>query len=228
MTYIYHHLGLGDYIICNGLIRTIADPKEDYYIFIEKQNLTSVQWMYWDMPNIHFHIVDGWDEMHQLTDYLEANNQKVIRINFQEHKGYEFDEYFYVINKVDFSKRWDSFHCQRDMQLEINLFKKYNVTEGKYIFLHDDSSRGFNIDESHIKHKHLPIIRPIPGLTDNIFDYCYLMEKSIESHFIDSSFRLVFDSLQLRSENIYYHINLLNGVIKDSTKSQSRLPFIMI
>lgn len=95
-------------------------------------------------------------------------------------------------------------------------------------FLYEDKSRGFSIDENNIKNKSLKIVRPLKGITENIFDYCFLMQNSLESHFIDSSFRLIFDSLKLRNSEIYYHINLLNGVLKDSTKSQSILDFTII
>ena len=42
------------------------------------------------------------------------------------------------------------------------------------------------------------------------------MEHSVESHFIDSSFRLIFDSLKLRETNIFYHINMMDNVKRNN------------
>jgi hypothetical protein len=136
-----------------------------------------------------------------------------------------FDDSFYLQNNIPFANRWLNFHVERDLDSEQELFKQYDIKEGEYVFIHDDESRNFNIDESYIINKNLPIIRPKQSLTKNIFDYCYLMENSVESHFIDSSFKLIFDSLKLRNDNIFFHVKLKNGVIKDSTVSQSILNF---
>jgi hypothetical protein len=139
----------------------------------------------------------------------------------------DFDDTFYLQHEVPFEKRWLSFKCDRDLESEKRLFDKFGVKENEYIFVHDDKSRGYEIDESHIINKDLPIIRPIVGLTDNIFDYCYLMQHSRESHFIDSSFRLVFDSFQLRNDNIFFHLNLKNGINR-GFKPHSKLNFKII
>jgi len=53
------------------------------------------------------------------------------------------------------------------------------------------------------------------------------MEKSVESHFIDSSFRLIFDSFQLRNTNIFFHINLKKGVNR-GYKPHLKLNFVII
>lgn len=229
VAYVFHHLGLGDYVICNGLMRTIAEPNTQYVIFIQEHNIPSVRFMYRDVPNFTFQTVTDWNHMHSLAYQLQEQGHAVLWLSYTPHQGYEFDEYFYLMQNVDFIKRWSAFHCDRDRDRERYVFNEYQVTEGQYIFLHDDPSRGFNIDLNHIVNKDLDIVRPIPGLTDNAFDYCYLMEHSAESHFIDSCFRLIFDSFQLRLDNLFYHINLSGGIIKDPvTKSASLLPFKLI
>jgi hypothetical protein len=229
MKYIYHHLGLGDHIICNGLVRSLIKDEEMYVLFVKPHNRSTVEFMYRDLKNLSF--IEGDDEF--VNNFLKNNQIKredIIVAGFYNHpNAKEFDETFYLQNNLPFILRWEKFYVNRDLEKEKSIFEKYNVTEDEYIFIHDDKDRGFIIDEKKILHKDLPIVRPIPGLTNNVFDYCYLMKNSIESHFIDSSFRLVFDSLKLRNTYIFYHINLLNGVIKDkNTKSQSFLDFILI
>jgi len=54
------------------------------------------------------------------------------------------------------------------------------------------------------------------------------MENSKETHFIDSSFRLIFDSLYLRDSNIFYHLKLKNNTYRNTTEynnSVSKLKF---
>ncbi len=212
MKYIYHHLGLGDHIICNGLVRTLINSNDNYMMFVKPHNLKTVKFMYRDLKNLDFIVGD--DTFTQ--NFIIENNLKkdeLIIAGFMKHpNSVEFDDSFYLQNNIPFEKRWSSFKVDRDIDNEIKLFKKFNVKENDYIFIHDDKSRNYNIDESHILNKDLKVIKPILGYTENSFDYCYLMQNSVESHFIDSSFRLIFDSLELRNNNIFFHVNLKNNI----------------
>jgi hypothetical protein len=227
MKFIYHHLGLGDHIICNGLVRTLITNNNEYTMFVKKNNLPSVKFMYKDLPNLKF--IDGDDSF--VLNYLnlnKINENDLIKIGFYKHpNSKEFDDSFYLQHNIPFFYRWEKFYVERDLQSELNLFKKFGIEENNYIFIHDDSTRALNIDEKYIKNKDLPIIRPKLGLTDNIFDYMYLIENSLECHFMDSSFRLMFDSLGSQKKDLFYHINY-NGVYRDSTKSQSKLKYTII
>jgi hypothetical protein len=228
MKYIYHHLGLGDHIICNGLVRSIIQENEEYTIFVKPQFRSSVEFMYKDLKNLNY--INGDDKF--VVNYINTNNlrENLIVAGFYRHpQSKQFDESFYLQNNIPFVNRWEKFKVVRNLDREMELFSKFNVKENEYVFIHDDISRNFNINDDVVINKNLKIIRPIIGLTDNIFDYCYLMEHSIESHFIDSCFRLIFDSLKLRNTNIFYHLTLMNGVIKDvNTYSQSLLNFKVI
>jgi len=229
MKYIYSHLGLGDHVICNGLYRDLMVCNEEYTLFVKKNNTETVRFMLRDMCNLKLREVNDDNEV-----ALIVNNEglftSLIRIGFCQIPlpgANDFDDTFYIQHNIPFEKRWSSFKCDRDIDSEKKIFDNFNVKEGEYIFIHDDSSRGYEIDESFVINKHLPIVRPIIGLTKNSFDYCYLMQNSFESHFIDSSFRLIFDSLQLRNTNLFFHINLKNGINR-GYKPHSKLNFKII
>lgn len=229
--YIVQHLGLGDHVILNGMVRTMmADkPDEKFYMFVFNWYMDTVGFMYRDLPNLELFGVNRWDERQYLVDRWGISPDNVINITYDEASGMDFDRYFYESMGYPFEYRWSRFHSERDTNRETDLFVKYGVEQGQYVFLHDDVSRGFEIDRDHIRRKDLPIVQPNLGMTSNAFDYCYLMEHSAESHFIDSSFRLIFDSFKLRKTEIYYHLNLRYGVIRNHvTKSGSYLPFTNI
>ena len=225
--FIYHHLGLGDHIICNGLVRNIVKnyEYEEYYLFCKQQYIDTVSFMFRDLENLKIIAVVS---DHNITPLLQMG-LPILRIGFEFIKDKSFDKEFYKQLNIPFEKRWDDFYVERDLDREKILFDKYGVKENEYIFIHDDDSRHFLIEENYVVNKNLPVIRPKSGLTNNSFDYCYLMEHSKEAHFIDSSFRLIFDSLQLKSDNIYYHLNLKGGIMKDYTFiSNSKLNFTVV
>jgi len=225
MKYIYHHLGLGDHIICNGLVRSIINPLEQYKMFVKQHNLISVLFMYRDLKNLDFIVGDDLF----VNNFIRQNNlnkDDLIIAGFTKHpEAKEFDDSFYLQNNLPFKYRWEKFYVERDYEAEKKIFKMYGVNENDYVFVHDDHERNININNSHIVNKNLKVIKPNKKLTSNIFDYCYLMEKSTELHFIDSSFRLLYDSLLNQKENLFYHVNY-NGVVRDiTTKSQSKLNY---
>jgi hypothetical protein len=224
MKYIYHHLGLGDHIICNGLVRSIINEFENYLMFVKSHNLSTVRFMYRDIKNLDFLVGD---DVYANT-YIKENRltrDDLILAGFYRHPmSKEFDDSFYLQNNLPFNYRWEKFYVERDYQKENILFEKFGVVKNNYVFIHDDKSRGLNINEDLIQNKNLQIVRPIVGITENIFDYCKLMECSVESHFIDSSFRLIYDSLLPQKDLLFYH-NTYNGVRRDETKSQSKLQY---
>jgi hypothetical protein len=230
MKYIYHHLGLGDHIICNGLVRSLINPDEEYKMFVKPHNLTSVSFMYRDIKNLSFLIGD--DTFAQ--SFIQQNNltnEDLILAGFYKHpESNSFDESFYLQNNLKFTDRWDKFYVNRDINREEELFNYYGLGDTEYVFIHDDILRNYNIDENYVN-KDLKIIRPIKGLTENIFDYCTIIKNSSESHFIDSSFRLMCDSLNLKNEDIFYHLELKDGIkrnIDNFDNSKNKLKFKII
>jgi hypothetical protein len=230
MKYIYNHLGLGDHIICNGLYRELTNDNDEYTLFVKHHNVDTVSFMIRDLNNISIKSINDDAEVVQylIENRIDNNSIKIIGFCHLPLSGAnDFDDSFYIQHNIPFEKRWSSFKCDRDTESEKKLFDKFNVKEEEYIFIHDDKSRGYEIDESYIINKDLKIIRPVDGFTKNSFDYCYLMQNSKESHFIDSSFRLIFDSLQLRNSNIFFHLNLKNKVNR-GYKPHSKLNFTII
>jgi len=222
--YIYQHLGLGDHLICNGLLREIIDPNKNYFLFTKPSNLISVSFMFKDLKNLFFiEVEDDSDVMRfVVSNNISSNKLIVIGFKFSNLARY-FDESFYIQCGIPFEKRWDSFKVDRDLESEMKIFEHFGVDENNYVFVHDDSSRNMSINEELILNRELKIIRPIQNLTNNIFDYCLLMERSKELHFIDSSFKLLFDSIfhnnvKFDQTNVFFHLKLKDGRYRNNEK----------
>ena len=205
--YIYHHLGLGDHLICNGLVRNIyknsisSFPK--IFLFCKENNIESVTFMFSDLKDLEIIKVKNDKEVNK---YLKKHNGielKKIGFEFRNLKNRYFDQDFYKIAGIDFNKRWDDFLIVRDYNREKELFKQLGIKPLKYIFFHDDIDRKFKINEGFIIHKDLKVIKPF--ITKTIFDWCTIIENAKEIHCIDSSFRLLADSLKLKTEQLFFH-----------------------
>jgi hypothetical protein len=222
--YIYQHLGLGDHVICNGLLREIINSSEIYYLFTKPSNMISVSFMFKDLKNLLLIEVTNDEDVISFIQTNQISKDRLIIVGFKfSNQVRYFDESFYVQHGVSFEKRWSSFKVDRDLDQESKLFDYFGVEENNYVFVHDDSKRNMVINEDLIVNKDLKIIRPIKHLTNNIFDYCLLMERSRELHFIDSSFKLVFDSMfynnkKFNETNTFFHLKLKDGKYRNNEK----------
>lgn len=219
--YIYPHLGLGDHIICHGIVRNICTKynNEIHELVTKPQFINSLRFMYRDIKNLKLLLVENDHEAHVILDPLPEEKKIYIGHHHLQkftNDGLNFDEAFYKQIGLNFQRRWTDFNIQRDLDKEMTLLTKVKVPK-EYIFIHEDTKRGFCIDKSKIKNKTLTIVTPQPDYTDNIFDYLTLIENAKEIHCFDSSFKLMIDSVLQNRNNLYYHISLMHGRYKGKT-----------
>jgi hypothetical protein len=200
MIYIYQHLGLGDHIVCNGLVRSLIKNDKNYTMFVKEHNFDTVKFMYHDLNNLNFLIGDD-SFVHGFINQNKINNDQLLVLGFGgPANASSFDEFFYLKHKIPFECRWDKFKVDRDIESEIGVFNKFNVKEKEYIFIHDDERFRINIEKIYNPNK-LPIIKCEKGMTNNIFDFCYTIENSVSFHSIESSLQFMVDSLNLSDNN---------------------------
>lgn len=219
--YIYHHLGLGDHIICNAIIRNYASKYDRIILFVKPHNLTSVSFMYRDLENIIFIVADDF----YAENYIKENSIKnLLKIGFNDlDTSIPFDQSFYNCAGIEFEKRWTDFYYKRDEENELKIWNSiqkifdWDFDNEKYMFKHEDVERGFplNVDYS------MNTVFPIKGLTDNIFDYTKIIENASEIHCIDSSFKLLSDSIELQTENITFYHNRRQSINLYSTSKKN-------
>jgi hypothetical protein len=201
------HMGMGDHFVCNGMIRQLS-KLYNIITFVKKQNLKSVQYMFRDLgPHVTFVPVENdqeaWDKQEPVT----------IRTGIFFGPGWDTSniwcESFYMNAGLDPSIMREEFFVLRSRDREQKFYRKVVDFLGsdKYIIVHDDKSRYEN--EINV-HTDLPIVRinkgEFPIESDNIFDYCTLIEKAVEYHGFDSSFAWLIELMKLRPiEKTFMH-----------------------
>jgi hypothetical protein len=224
MKYIYHHLGLGDHIVNNGMVRNFYKKYDAITLFSYKHNVKNVQYMYRDLEK--FQVI-GVESDSQADFYISNNNLDCLKIGFSDLSDVmpklPFDKAFYKLAGLDFSVRFDEFYFERDLEKEKEVLNILNPTGEKYIFIHDDSSRGFSIDMSRIKIEYKVIMN---HKRFNVFDYITLIENAEEIHFMQSSFKELMCSYELKKPTLYQH-NYVRQY-DESMNSSGLNPFIEI
>ena len=122
MIYLYHHLGLGDHIICNGLVREIYKIEKEVSLYCKFNNLNNVTYMYRDLKNLH--IIGIKSDQDILVD------KNTLKIGFEyvyifQQYGITWDESFYRQCNINFEKRWSSFFIEISMMSPLNNFVQF-------------------------------------------------------------------------------------------------------
>lgn len=179
------HLGLGDHIITNGIIREYAKTT-DIVTYAKPHNLESVKFMYRDLANVI--VLPTLTEFGNIYHFDVEERYLFVGLNNLNYASQDIiEKQFYNIAKINYNCKYDSFKIVRDLPKEMSLYTKLNLTD--YVLIHSDEDRGYSVDISKI---FVPNGRKVvyfnKSLAINIFDYLYLIENAKEVHVIESSF----------------------------------------
>lgn len=202
---IYHHLGLGDHIICNGLVRFLLQKYNPSRIFLPTKihNYNTVARMYLDKIEIVPIVVNTDSDVANLPHLSLC--EKIIQVGFSNVRD-DWDVSFYDTTGISFSVRWDMFSLVRDKNREDALRKKLSIKdEEKYILIHNRGSDK-EYDLSIFTNIRKIYVEPI---TNCMFDWCSLAENAEEVHCIDSSFVHLTQSLNIK-RGIFHNIRSMN------------------
>ena len=210
---IHHHLGLGDHLDCNGMVRYILkkDPFDfsKVYVFSTSNLFNMIEYMYLDEDHIEVIKIDkNLNEDEQVRSFLkDKKDTGYLRVGFEHYPtGRDIVdnkncwEYFYDQVKIPYSVRTDYFYVKRDEEEESKLLEELNPEHKPYIFVHDDPERGMVLDRLDPKDFH--VIRN--DNTKNIFHFIKVLENAKEIHCMESSFKSLID-IYAKTADLYYH-----------------------
>jgi len=239
--YVHHHLGLGDMIHMNGMMRRIIKEEkyDSIHVFSKNCHKTMVEWMYRDEPRIDVIDIDETGpEVELVNQVMREVEGEFVRIGHEHYRlqnnqngPMTCDMIFYNQVGVPYSSRFDDCYWERDLKEEERVYNKLAPKGNDYIFVHDDPSRGFVInDES--TNPNLEIVRN--DMSESIFHLGMLLENAKEIHLMESSIRCMVEFLKPKLiENkvkLYFH-NFRGGPFyNEETKSWNgtSLPFILV
>lgn len=209
---IHHHLGLGDTIECNGMVRYYAEKYDKVHVFSKERNYNMISYMYRDNQNILVHKVPENSEYVGVSKFLENFEGSVLvpgHQNYFTKEGWGPGETFYHLANVPWECRNSKFFFERDLEKEQEVCDILNPNKEKYIFVHDDPSRGLNlnIDTSY------KIIKN--DVSINMFNIIKLLEEAEEIHCMSSSILCLIDCLStsVKFPKLYLHYNIRKAKI---------------
>jgi len=202
------HLGMGDNIVHNGMIRKIAKENPDCEIFTGAKHyyFDNVKYMYRDVPNINVVSVveDNGLQHHMATTKYD----QIISTHFGDRMPYRYERYFdnafYMMVGEDPKVKIDYFHLERDADLEDKIYNKLITDKGiqDYVFVHEKKENQVLIDRNKIG-TDLPVVVAEPEY--GIFELLKVIENAKSVHVVSSCFLSLF-MCKNYNENFFAHM----------------------
>ncbi len=214
---IHHNTGLGDHLLCNGLVNYISTEKK-VYLISNKKNYSSIRYLYSENKNVRVVPIFRNNKFeHYLLKFvtlfnkeLEQSSEKllskiysiilrkeILYIGFDDVIYPEWDRSFYKILNLDFSVRYDFFNLPKKMP------KKPKNVPNDFIFIQDVSSQGkYELKINSSKEKiFLGSLK-----TKNFFENLFFIYAAKEIHCIDSSLVHLVESITPnKHQKIFFH-----------------------
>jgi len=219
MITILPHLGLGDQLVLNGLVRHFAES-EKVITFAKRCHYPSVSFMYRDIPDrVQVIPLDKFttDEMmeHVKGRVLPLGVHGIPPPVFSKLVVGEYSQYInwvcmlYIQSGLHPNTMYRKFKVVRDTE------KEFTPPTVPYVFVHDDKQRGREIKVDTEK----LICRPQSStlLPDgsyqfddfNIFDYLSVIENASERHMMNSSFNWLVEIMGIGDKTTnFFHLNV--------------------
>jgi len=222
MLTILNHLGLGDQIVINGLVRHFAEIEDCVQIYAKKSHVPSVRFMYRDLGS-KVVVVPVNGPCHT-ADMMQFAKGSVLKLGVHGTPHQLFSDL--VIGRYSEYINWVAMMYIQAGLNPNTMYKKFKIVRDKsrellppeqpYIFVHDDKQRGREIK---IHGSEKEIYRPIvsKALPDgtyeyddfNIFDYLTIIENAKERHMMNSSYNWLVEIMEIGNKsNNFFHLNI--------------------
>ncbi len=211
---LYHHLGLGDHIICNGLVNYISNNFRRINIVVNDIFIDQIKYLYSEnqvvnLLPVNVSGVNNADEA--VASFSIENNLDILKIGFEAEKNINkpFYKAFYKQLKIPYRVSYKYFKVPIELDHEEKLFQhlmgEFNTNKRKYILFHNEASdEKFELNFN----TKLPVISLSQehDIFNNMFYYRKVILNASEIHCINSSFVHYIDRIDTKGKLFYHDI----------------------
>lgn len=202
--YIIGHLGLGDHLLCNAIVRHFAKIHEAVVVPCYHHNKGAVCWMFSDLKNVSAQAVTA-EELHAMSgNYGEYQGVRLGHYKFNPAPFFgpvfdplKFDQEFYGHADLPFELRWSGFKLPYIGESAIAAWSRFPSHYS--IIVHHDPERGFEMKWGDNK----PRTEINKNWDLNSSAACLMQAEEI--HVINSSMLILADSIPTKAKRLVLH-----------------------
>jgi hypothetical protein len=206
---VHNRCGLGDHIICNGIVNHLS---ENNYVYLVCRAFTfeTLRCLYKDNPNVELrttrHLNLGVDHDRHVEQLAKELDARPFGIATHRVETARYQECMYEWSELPFEYRYSKFRLPTEIRGRQKLYERFRP-KGKYALVHYEGGNGTN----HIKwDRHISPdleILEIRPKTSNLLDWIDLIIDAEEIHCIPSGPFHFVDSIwsQVKAKKVFHN-----------------------
>jgi hypothetical protein len=225
--YLIIHLGLGDQIMTCGMVRHFLEHGYKVKICARENHKATCEFLYRDVSKdlVSFEYVktDNPREIWATLPRIESEGYEVRPLAtykvptdmwnwFTVGPGKEMANWThttYIQADVNPLYMKTKFKIVRDLEREQEVFNKFNLKKGEYIFVHESKERDRRINYPDVG---LPVFNPDDHYKEIpvMFDYLTIIENAKEVHCMTSSYAMMIELTEIgdKTKNFLHTLNI--------------------
>ena len=211
---VYHHIGLGDIVICNGMINYISSLVENLYLVVDRKFEKQAKYLYSENSNVNIFEVKNETRSQDVINFAKENNVQILKIGYEKVKKNPFNTFFYKQLKLPYDYSYKYFSVPKDLtksnKLREHLYNIFKVKSENFILIHSESSyEKYDLEISSTYDK--IYINKESDIFGNMFLYEELIKNAKEIHCINGSFFHLVERVDTDA-NLFYHHQRKNNM----------------
>ena len=206
------HMGMGDMIILNGMIRVKCREHRNVMLVVKKAYANSLRSLFCNIPNLRLKFVEECHELYandfRMVRDIRAMGYALLPMGVHTVENWRaldplWSHALYRQMDLDPDLMYSEFHVSRNLDREAMMLHAVRDAVGMvYVVVHDDPRRGYVIDRECLP-PGLPVVHVDDPRwrSDNIFDYAQVIDNAVQFHGFDSCFMLMADFMHLGGRN---------------------------
>ncbi len=208
---IHHHLGLGDSIICNGLVNYLSKKNNKVYLPVKSNLLDKINYLYSENNDVEIFEINNESREKDILHFAEKNSLKVLRIGFDNIGATAFNLAFYKQIGLPYRYTYKYFNLpealDKEVELQNHLISYYNVDPKNYSIVHNEYQwPGGTFELKNFDEKNTIFVTRKSDIFNNIFYYQKLIQEANTIHCINSSFLHLVERVKSNAKLYYHHL----------------------
>ncbi len=216
---VHHHLGLGDSIICNGIINYLTSALNiTVYLPVKENYLEMMSFLYIENKKVKIFPVKNETRDKDIENFSERNKLDILKIGFDKVKKDEFNKSFYKQLDLPYEYTHEYFLLPQNKtlnnELKKHLYDYYNIKGTSHTLVHNESSLK-KYELNILDAENVIYINKESDIFGNIFLYTDLIMSAKEIHCINGSFLHLVERIKTPSKLYYHHLRKNNMYLSD-------------
>jgi len=208
---LHHHLGLGDSIVCNGLVNYLSKEYNKIYLPVKGSIFSTIDYLYSENEKVKLFEISNENREEDIYKFAVDKKIKILRVGYSNVKDVPFNLAFYKQLNMPYRYTYKYFSLpdgiNKEIQLKDHLVKFYKVDSSNYSIVHNEYQwPGGTFELDKLDKKNTIYVTKESDIFKNILLYRKLIEDAKSIHCINGSFLHLVERVNTKAKLYYHHV----------------------